>query len=81
MFPDPKESKELGRYLALGQVGLEMVVPIILGLAADRYFGSGPWGLVVGAALGLSGGLVHLVHQANKMNADNNPTDHKRGPR
>ena len=80
MFPDPKESRELGRYLALGQVGLEMVAPIALGLAADRYFGCGPWGLIVGAVLGLGGGLVHLVHQANKMNANNDPADRKRGP-
>ncbi len=77
MFPDPKESRELGRYLALGQVGLEMVVPIAVGLAADRYFGCGPWGLIVGAVLGLGGGLAHLVHQANKMNASN-PSD--KGP-
>jgi len=69
MFPDPQDSKEFGRYLALGQVGLEMVAPIAVGLVADRYFGCGPWGLIIGAALGLGGWLVHLVHQANKMNA------------
>jgi F0F1-type ATP synthase assembly protein I len=79
MFPDRQDRQELGRYLALGQVGLEMVVPIALGLAADRYFGCGPWGLIGGAVLGLGGGLAHLVHQANKMNA-NNPSDRKRGP-
>jgi F0F1-type ATP synthase assembly protein I len=80
MFPDPKESRELGRYLALGQVGLEMVAPIVLGLAADRYFGWAPWGLIAGAALGLGGGLAHLVHQANKMNASN-PSDKERESR
>jgi F0F1-type ATP synthase assembly protein I len=79
MFPDPQDRKDFGRYLALGQVGMEMVVPIALGLAADRYFGWAPWGLIAGAVLGLGGGLAHLVHQANKMNA-NNPSDRKRGP-
>lgn len=71
MFPDPQDSKEIGRYLALGQVGLEMVVPIAAGLGIDRYFGCGPWGLIVGATLGLGGGLAHLIHQANKMDASN----------
>ena len=80
MFPDPKDSKELGRYLALGQVGMEMVVPIVLGLVADHYLPIAPWGLVAGAALGLVGGLAHLIHQANKMNADN-LSDKDRGPR
>ncbi len=77
MFPDPKESKEFGRYLALGQVGLEMVVPIVLGLVADAYLGCGPWGLVAGAVLGLGGGLAHLVHQANKMNSNPSEKDRK----
>ncbi len=81
MFPDPKESKEFGRYLALGQVGLEMVVPIVLGLVADNYLGCGPWGLVAGAVLGLGGGLAHLVHQANKIDAENKPSEHPREPR
>jgi len=61
MSPDPKESRELGRYLALGQVGLEMVAPIVVGLAADHYFGCGPWATVAGCVLGFVGGMIHLV--------------------
>ena len=80
MFPEPQDRQELGRYHALGQVGLEMVVPIVLGLIADRYLGCAPWGLVAGAALGLVGGLAHLVHQANKMNS-NNPSGPRRESR
>jgi F0F1-type ATP synthase assembly protein I len=71
MFPERPDPRELGRYLALGQIGLEMVAPILVGLAVDHYLGSRPWGVVVGAVLGLGGGLIHLVHQLNKMDAKN----------
>ena len=69
MFPEMPDRKELARYVTLGQVGLEMVVPIVVGLVVDRYLGSTPWGVVIGAALGLCGGFVHLVHLLNKMDS------------
>ena len=65
MLPD---GKDLGRYVAIGQVGLEMVVPIGVGLAVDYYLGWAPWGVIVGTVAGFSGGLFHLVHLANKLN-------------
>jgi ATP synthase protein I len=65
MLPD---GKDLGRYVAFGQVGLEMVVPIVIGLAVDYYLGCGPWGVIVGTVVGFSGGLVHLIVLANKLN-------------
>lgn len=58
----PNSRKELGRYLALSQVGFEMVVPGVIGLLIDRWFGSFPWGVIVGVVLGFVAGLVHLVH-------------------
>ncbi|MFO0841961.1 MAG: AtpZ/AtpI family protein [Gemmataceae bacterium] len=61
MFPGPTDPKKLGRYLAISQVGFEMVVPIILGLVLDHYLGWSPWGVIVGAVIGLTGGVVHLV--------------------
>src|SRR5207248_5946661 len=72
MFGDFIDRKELGRYLALAQVGLEMVVPIGVGLALDNYLGWSPWGVIGGAVLGLVGGLAHLVHLAGK--ADPGPS-------
>jgi len=57
-LPDPKE---LGRYYALSQIGLEMVAPIGLGLVLDYYLSWSPWGAVVGAVVGFVGGLAHLV--------------------
>jgi len=58
--------KQLGFYLALSQVGMEMVVPVAAGVAADYYLGWGPWGAVLGAILGLVGGITHLVVLLNR---------------
>lgn len=62
----PPDPKELGRYFALSQVGMEMVAPIALGLALDYWLGWSPWGAVVGAVLGFVGGLTHLIILANR---------------
>jgi F0F1-type ATP synthase assembly protein I len=69
MFPEMPDRKEMGRYVALSQIGLEMIAPIILGLIIDRYLGSTPWALIGGAIFGLCGGLLHLVHLLNKMDS------------
>jgi F0F1-type ATP synthase assembly protein I len=67
--PETPDSKEFGRLVAMGQVGLEMVVPIVLGMVLDHYLAWDPWGLVGGAAIGFFGGLAHLVHLAAKEDA------------
>ena len=64
----PRNIKDLGNYMALAQVGLEMVAPIGLGLALDYYLGSSPRCVLAGAAVGLVGGIVHLVAITNRMN-------------
>jgi F0F1-type ATP synthase assembly protein I len=70
MVPEMPDRKEMGRYVALGQVGMEMVVPIVVGLFLDRYLGWTPWSLIAGAVLGLCGGLLHLVHMLGKMDSN-----------
>jgi F0F1-type ATP synthase assembly protein I len=66
MARDSLDSRELGHYFTLAQVGLEMVVPIVVGVWLDGHFGWSPWGVVVGAVLGLATGLIHLVALANR---------------
>jgi hypothetical protein len=66
VLPESPDSKELGFYFSLAQVGLEMVLPIVLGLALDYYFSWAPWATVAGAILGLAGGLAHLVLLLNR---------------
>ncbi len=67
------DPRDLRRYFAYSQVGMEMVAPIVLGLLLDLWLHWLPWGVVVGAALGLSVGLIHLIHLVNKENAESSP--------
>jgi F0F1-type ATP synthase assembly protein I len=60
--------KEVARAMALSQVGLMMAVPPGLGAWLDYYFGWSPWGVVVGAVLGLTTGLIQLVRLSNREN-------------
>ena len=58
---DPHDPRRLGLYMALAQVGMEMVVPVVLGVILDLNLGWTPWGIVAGALLGLVGGLAHML--------------------
>ena len=79
MLGDSSNRKEMGRYFAIGQVGMEMVLPIAGGVAADYYLNTTPWGVILGAALGLCGGVVHLVYltkpSANEQPPKDSPND------
>ena len=57
----PPDPKQLGYFFALAQVGLEMVVPVGVGLLLDNYLDWRPWGVIGGAILGLFAGLAHLA--------------------
>jgi len=61
------DSRETGRLFALAQVGMEMAAPIVVGLLIDQNFETGPWGVAVGAVVGLVGGLWHLVVLARRF--------------
>jgi len=39
---------------------LLMVLPAVLGIACDSWLGTSPWCVVVGAVIGLCGGLLRL---------------------
>lgn len=59
--------RAMGYVIALSQVGIEMVVPIGLGVILDRWMGTAPWIMVGGVLLGLFGGLAHLMVIVNRM--------------
>ena len=61
MAEAPRSSRSMAYVIALGQVGMEMVVPIALGVIADRWWGTTPWLMTVGVVAGLLGGLVHMI--------------------
>jgi F0F1-type ATP synthase assembly protein I len=63
MPENPPDAKELGFYFSLAQVGLEMVVPMGVGIVLDYYVNWDwrPWGTVVGLIIGFVGGMAHLI--------------------
>jgi F0F1-type ATP synthase assembly protein I len=67
MGNDPSGRREMGRLFALSQVGIEMVVPIALGVWLDKRWGTSPWLVAVGAVVGLVGGLTHLIYLLRKF--------------
>lgn len=67
MASNPPDPRQLGRYFVLAQVGIEMVVPIGIGWFVDDWLGWTPWATVVGAVLGMVGGITHLVLVLNQM--------------
>ena len=56
--PDPKE---VGFLYALGQVGMEMVAPIAVGVYLDYRLEWTPWLTCVGVLFGFVGGMIHLL--------------------
>jgi F0F1-type ATP synthase assembly protein I len=65
----PHDQRELGLNLTLAQVGVEMVVPLIVGLVVDQYADTMPWFTISGVVLGFVGGIVHIVALTNKQEA------------
>ncbi|MGL6094802.1 MAG: AtpZ/AtpI family protein [Fimbriiglobus sp.] len=64
----PKSSQDFSDLAFVGPAVGEMVVPVLVGVWADGRFGSGPWGLLLGATLGVVGGFTHLViHSRRRM--------------
>lgn len=59
--------RQSGPYLGLGmQLALSVVVFTGAGVGADLYFGTMPWGTIVGAGLG----MVAMFYQLLRVNAE-----------
>jgi hypothetical protein len=68
----------MGYYFALSQVGMEMAAPIGLGVWADVSWHTLPWLTIVGAVVGLVGGMTHLVLLANRQARRKPPSQPRR---
>ena len=68
----------MGRLMALSQIGLELVAPVVLGVVLDNQFGWTPWGVIVGAILGLVGGFAHLISMLQSFQDKNPPSQQEK---
>jgi F0F1-type ATP synthase assembly protein I len=63
----PEQPKSGESWKALSGIGFELVAAVagftLVGYFWDRHFGTGPWGLLIGALLGLIGGMYNLVRR------------------
>ena len=71
-MPDgSNQNPQWGKFLGLG---LEMAVGVglgcVIGYWLDNKYGWAPWGMTIGAMLGLAGGMYLLIKQALQMNKD-----------
>ena len=64
----PGNDKRFPSWIQHAGIGLEMAGAVagfaLVGYWIDRHFGSKPWGLVIGVALGLVGGLYNMVKES-----------------
>jgi len=67
MPDDPSRSRQMGYLIALGQVGMEMVVPIAMGVGLDVWLKTIPLFIVIGVLIGLVGGMAHMLAILKRM--------------
>ena len=59
--------RQAGTHLGLGlQIGVSMAFFVGLGVLVDRWLGTTPWGVVVGASLGMVGIMVLVLRTARE---------------
>lgn len=65
MTENPQQSPS---WMKLSGIGVELVGAVVgltlMGYWWDRHFHTGPWGLLIGIALGIVGGTYNLIRQS-----------------
>lgn len=63
----PEDPRSNAAPKGLAGIGFELVAAVagftLIGYGWDRYFGTAPWGLLIGALLGGVGGMYNLIRQ------------------
>lgn len=73
-----KKTRDAFRTVSMSSVGLEMGIAVLLGLFLGRYldgrFGTTPWLLILGCALGMAAGMkgvFRYMRQADRIAKEN----------
>lgn len=65
------DQQNWGQYLGMGlQMAVGVGLGVLVGTWLDRKYGWSPWGVTVGAMLGLAAGMYLLIKEALRMNKD-----------
>lgn len=80
----PEERKpEKPPWVRLSGLGIELTAAVVgftlAGYWWDRHYGTGPWGVVTGVALGMIGGMYNLIRRS--LLATRSDTKKKNGDR
>ena len=63
-----KWSTEFGPFLTLGlQLAISVVTFFFLGRWLDGKFGTGPWLMILGAVMGITGGLIAFIRKVTEF--------------
>ena len=71
--------KEYAKYLALGaEIAASLLIPIGLGYIADKFLGSTPYGILLGAVTGIVLFFILIFKIAQNDGGDNTKKDDKK---
>lgn len=59
--PTDKDFRLMAKVAQISQIGMEMAVPVGLGIGVDYWLKTLPWFTIVGALLGPTLGFIHLL--------------------
>ena len=64
----PRQSKRMPSWVRHSGMGIELAAAVagfvLVGVWVDRHYETAPWGVVIGAALGLMGGMYNLIRES-----------------
>jgi F0F1-type ATP synthase assembly protein I len=80
MADDLPQRRQTNLYMAISQVGMEMVAPIVVGVILDRALGTSPWIMVGGTLFGFVGGMMHLIALVNRLDRTDPPPKKRNDP-
>lgn len=68
--------------MALAGMGVELLAAVagfaFVGYWVDRHYETAPWGLVIGAVLGIIGGLYNFIREATKATREGSDRSSRR---
>jgi F0F1-type ATP synthase assembly protein I len=67
-LPTDKDFRLMAKVAQISQIGIEMAVPVGIGIGVDFWLNSMPWFTIVGAILGPTLGFIHLLSLINPKN-------------